>query len=405
MGFSSGLAFLVLSSADIWMAESGFSKSIIGLFSLAHVPYVFKFLFAPFIERIRPLSFLSHKKGWILLSHAIIFLGLALIASCEPSKEAGLLFVSILLVKFGNSAQNIVSYSFQIDRTKPEKLSTNAAFFTFGFRVGLFLCSYGLLMLAHYISWSAAFVMLGVISMISSIIFFVRPEPRISIEKAHFHQKLSSLTKGYSFISSTLLCYLVLPIKLFAKKEPDWKLILLLIATIKTGDTLCHKMAPLMYLEIGFSKAEIANLVKCFGLIATILGGFTIYKSKGKGEILKALELSLFMHSLTTVLYIVAHHAGHSSAVLAATIFIENFTGGMMMSAVLTFLYYYSNAAPYPAVMYTVFFGFYSLNNVFIASLSGLMADAFGWDIYFTLALFISMTIASMVSVLRKRMN
>lgn len=405
MGISSGLVFLVLSSVDIWLAESGFSKSAIGLFSLAHIPYVIKFLCAPFIERIKIFKTLPHKKSWIFLSHAIIFLGLIMLSFCEPKKEVILLFVSIVLVKLGNSVQNIVSYSFQIDKTPPALLSKNAAFFTFGFRIGLFVCSYGLLIIAHYVSWRIAFIVLAILSATSSIIFLLRDEPSLIIKKELFNKKLLDLTKNHSFFASTLIGYLVIPVKLFSKKEINWKLILLLITLIKTGDTLCHKMAPIMYLEIGFSKAELANIVKCFGLIATTLGGFTVYKSETKSAILKALEASLLMHSVTTLLYIAMHHVGHSPCVLAATIFVENFTGGMLMSALLAFLYYYSNSSQYPAVMYTVFFGFYSLNNMLVASISGILADNMGWDRYFLTAFVISMSLVILTKFLRHKIK
>lgn len=403
IGISSGLSFLIISLIDIWLAENNVSKSMIGLFSLAHFPYALKFVLAAFVEKIHPIKNITHKKSWIIISHSLILLGLLLLSKANPKSDLSFIFFSILLIKFGNSFQNITSYSFQIDRVPENKLSISATLFTFGFRLGMFISSYGVLMIAHYYNWSIALFILAVLSAISSLIFFIRPEPLVQDSSIRFSNKISRIIETKSSLLQTITKYLLIPVKSFARHETQWKLILLIIATIKTTDTLCHKMGTLMYLELGFSKAEIANIVKCFGVIATILGGFSVVRSISKKSIIKMLSISAFLHALTSVLYIAIHHIGHIRSALAISIFFENFTGGMFMSAFLAFLYFYSNKSPYPAVMYTFFFGIYSFFNMIIGSISGILAEYMGWDLFFFTAMFIGLLLNQLIITLNKK--
>lgn len=397
VGISSGLAFLILSSLDIWLSESGFSKSMIGLFSLAHAPYAFKYILSVFLEKWHLLQRFTLKKSWIIVSHLMIFVSLFTLAFTDPSKEVLVVFLLILLVKLGNSVQNITSYSFQIDRTPTKMLPVNAALFAFGFRVGMFVSSYGILMVAHYYSWRTGLICLAILSALSSFVFFIQPEPLVPETVQRFNRKIAALITSKSRIKQIFTECLIVPLRIFSRHEINWKLVLLIIFFMKTGDTLCHKMGKLMYLEIGFSKAEIANIVKCFGLIATTIGGFIIVKTREKYIITKALAVTVFLHSVTCSLYLVMYHIGHVPWALALTIFVENFTGGMFMSTFLAFLYYYSNTSPYPTVLYTFFFGLYSVNNMFVSAISGLLADSLGWDKFFLLAITISLAISALI--------
>lgn len=370
---------------------------MIGLFSLAHAPYAFKYILSVFLEKWHLIQSFTLKKSWIIVSHIMIFLGLFTLAFTNPNQEVILVFLLILLIKLGNSIQNITSYSFQIDRTPTQMLPVNAALFAFGFRIGMFISSYGILMVAHYYSWKTGLIGLAILSAISSFVFFMQPEPEVPENVQRFNRKIAALITSKSRIKQIFTECLIVPLRIFSKHEINWKLVLLIIMFMKTGDTLCHKMGKLMYLDIGFSKAEIANIVKCFGLIATTIGGFMIVQTRKKHIITRALALTAFLHSVTCSLYLVMYHIGHVPWVLAVTIFIENFTGGMFMSTFLAFLYYYSNASPYPTVLYTFFFGLYSINNMVVSAISGLLADALGWDKFFLFAIAVSLAISALV--------
>lgn len=370
---------------------------MIGLFSLAHAPYAFKYILSVFLEKWHLIQSFTLKKSWIIVSHIMIFLGLFTLAFTNPNQEVIPVFLLILLIKLGNSIQNITSYSFQIDRTPTQMLPVNAALFAFGFRIGMFISSYGILMVAHYYSWKTGLIGLAILSAISSFVFFMQPEPEVPENVQRFNRKIAALITSKSRIKQIFTECLIVPLRIFSKHEINWKLVLLIIMFMKTGDTLCHKMGKLMYLDIGFSKAEIANIVKCFGLIATTIGGFMIVQTRKKHIITRALALTVFLHSVTCSLYLVMYHIGHVPWVLAVTIFIENFTGGMFMSTFLAFLYYYSNASPYPTVLYTFFFGLYSINNMVVSAISGLLADALGWDKFFLFAIAVSLAISALV--------
>lgn len=401
MGFASGLMFLLLGSVDIWLAESGINKAVIGLFACSYLPYTLKFLISPFLEKFHPVKKFTHKKSWIVIGCIIVSIGLISLALSEPKSNLLQILISLFIIAFGCSVQNIAAYSFQVDRVKEEELTSTAVYFVLGFRFGMLTSSYSVLVIAHNFSWRISFCLLAIIYLLANVVFFFREEPLVLPEKNRKIIKLKKIISGRLFIKKILQEYLFIPVKIFTK-EKNWVLVLLVIFSVKTGDILCHKMSSIMYLSIGFSKLELANIVKLFGMIAVILGGMTV-NLLNKKKFIKNLLVVLFLHTLTNLCYIAVYYAGHSVKVLSATIFMENFTGGMLMSMFLSFLYFYSNKSLYPAVMYTFFFAVYSCNTIFSGMLSGFLAEKLGWTMFFIAAFFISLLVCFLVFLLYKK--
>src|SRR5476649_2063234 len=89
LGMISGLPFLLtLSTLSFWLAESGVSKSTIGLFMLVSLPYSLKFLWAPFTDQFS-VPFLTKRFGrrrsWALISQIGLFFSLVSLAHADPA--------------------------------------------------------------------------------------------------------------------------------------------------------------------------------------------------------------------------------------------------------------------------------------------------------------------------------
>ncbi|MBV8973842.1 MAG: hypothetical protein JOY74_01865, partial [Sinobacteraceae bacterium] len=67
------------SALQAWLKDVGATNTAIGVMSYVAVPYLLKFLWAPFIDRYQP-PFLGRRRGWILLMQLALALGIALLA-------------------------------------------------------------------------------------------------------------------------------------------------------------------------------------------------------------------------------------------------------------------------------------------------------------------------------------
>ena len=112
LGMISGLPFLLtLSTLSFWMAESGVSKTTIGLFMLVSLPYSLKFLWAPFVDHFS-LPYLTRwfgqRRSWALLSQLGLLISLVSLAHCDPSHAIALTALSSFFVAFFSASQDII---------------------------------------------------------------------------------------------------------------------------------------------------------------------------------------------------------------------------------------------------------------------------------------------------------
>src|SRR5262245_39991905 len=104
LGFSSGLPFLLIfDTLSVWLRASGLSLEVIGFFSLVTMIFSFKFLWAPFIDRLSvPVltPWLGHRRSWMLVCQGFIILGLWLIAGEDPVNSLSKIAIFAGLVGF-----------------------------------------------------------------------------------------------------------------------------------------------------------------------------------------------------------------------------------------------------------------------------------------------------------------
>ena len=392
MGFSTGMTIAILSSIDIWLALNGVSKTTIALFVLCKIPYTIKFIFVPFIESHKPFKFLPIRKGWILFSHTGIIISILAIAFSNPSESNILtIFILSLMLMLSNALQNVTAYNFQIDRVYNEDLGFVTSVVTFGYRIGILFSTAGVLLLSNYVGWRYAFIIYACVSFISSISFFLRKEPlhndfmktgAVAINKIFSKKKISTIRK--LFIRT-----IIIPL-MSTKNKVQIISVMLILAIIKIPDDMAHKMARLMYLEIGFSTLEIAHYVNNIGFLSTIAGGFIVGFLVKIFGVQKTLTMSVFIHAATFLCYVLVWEIGHNVLVLSFTIMSENITGGMLMSAFIAKLYTLSATAKSPSFMYSFLWCLYNVISMSSVAVSGFMVEKIGWVNFFFTMMFVA---------------
>lgn len=396
---------MTLTVLDVWLKENSFSNSAIGLITVVNLPYIFKFLWAPFIDIIHIPFFsewLGHKKSWTLLSQILIAFSLFAMANCDPANNFVTLIFFATLATFATSCQNIALYSFQIDNIKNKEFGSTASIVIFGYRIGMLVASSGTLFLADIFGWKIAYSLIAtlVLCCCCSILFLPEPNQPNVEEKRKIKKLISRLTyrqknKKLSFVKAVFFECLIYPFEFF-KKHKYWLQHIFIIATFKASDVMIHKMSKPLYIELGFSKPEIASIVGIFGVFATIIGGFIGGYILKKYRVKRSLLFCGIFHTFANLAYLLLYFSGHNIILFYITVTIENLSGGMMMTAFLSFLYKLCSTI-YPATQYALLWGIHGITATFFRGISGILVDNIGWVNFYLSSLIIA--IPSIVSI------
>jgi PAT family beta-lactamase induction signal transducer AmpG len=87
MGFASGLPLALTGQAlQAWLTIDGVNIATIGFFGLVGIPYTFKFLWAPLMDRFEP-PWLGRRRGWLVLSQLSLAATLCFMSTLSPSAQ------------------------------------------------------------------------------------------------------------------------------------------------------------------------------------------------------------------------------------------------------------------------------------------------------------------------------
>ena len=181
LGISSGFPFGVLADPLItWLQESGVSKTDIGLFALVSLPYSMKFLWAPLMDRL-PLPVMTRlfgrRRGWALLTQAILLLVVALMGQGDPVVDLVWLGVMGVAIAFASASQDIVIDAYRVEILTDDQMAAGAANVVFGWRVGQLGAAAGGLIFADYFSWPVVFIGLAAVTLVGMVTILLNPEP------------------------------------------------------------------------------------------------------------------------------------------------------------------------------------------------------------------------------------
>ena len=376
LGFSSGLPLaLTFGTLSLWLAEAGVSKTNIGLFALAGTPYTFKFLWAPLVDRM-PLPFLTRRLGrrrsWALVTQVFLMAAIFSLGATDPSSNAYFTALLALMVAFCSATQDIVIDAYRVEILEENQYGAGAAMIVLGYRIGMLVSGAGALYLASFFGWFAAYAFMGCLVMVGMVTVLLNPEPINS----------SPLQREDGLVA-WIRDAVIAPFSEFMGRK-GWLLILLFILLYKFGDALAGVMSNPFYLELGFSKIDIANISKAFGLAATVIGGIIGGMLVSRMGIVKSLVVCGLLQMFSNLMFVYLAMKGHSLAVLTMTIAIENLSGGMGTAAFVGYLSGLCNVA-YTATQYALLSSFMAFGRTLLSSTGGWFADQLSWVSFFLL--------------------
>ena len=369
-----------------WLTENGVSRSTIGFFSWVGITYSVKVFWAPVVDRIRlpGLGRLGQRRSWMLVAQLGICAGLFGLSIVDPDQNLHGVALLALVVAFASATQDISVDAYRIEAAEMERQAAMAAAYIFGYRVALLVAGAGALLIAEFSSWSMSYaVMAGLVSVgVITTCIIREPEHDASIEPPHSNVGEPRRQRIVRWFRSAVAA----PFHEFFARHGWLALVLLgVIATYRISDITMGVMANPFYLDLGFSKAEIASIVKAFGfsmtLAGAVLGGIFVVRF----GLMRMMLTGAIMVALTNLLFALMAELAPTRMLLAMVISADNLSAGVANVVFVAFLSNLVNKT-YTATQYALFSSVMTLLGKFIGGFAGVVVDGFGYTMFFLYA-------------------
>lgn len=398
LGFSAGLPLLlILGTLSFWLREAGIDRSTIGYLTWIGLIYASKWLWAPLVDRL-PIpvlgKLLGRRRSWLIVAQAIIVLGLLGMASLDPKVAITPIVWCALLVAFGSATQDIALDAFRIESADSDHQAALAATYQTGYRLALIWSGAGVLWLAARVetgtgydasAWQFAYVIMACSIAVGTITTLLSKEPaRIDLAKAR---------DAKAWLHQTL----IEPFAEFITRY-GWHAIAILglIAIYRISDIVMGIMANPFYVDMGYTKDEVAAVSKVFGVIMTLLGAFIGGVLTLRFGVMRILFLGAVLSAVSNLLFAWLATQGHDLTGLVWVISADNLSSGIATAAFIAFLSSLTNIQ-YSATQYALFSSMMLLAPKWLAGFSGVFVDNFGYQTFFISTAIIGMPVLLLI--------
>jgi MFS transporter, PAT family, beta-lactamase induction signal transducer AmpG len=387
LGFSSGLPFILVGATlSFWLRKAGVSRTDIGLLSYVTLAYTIKVLWAPVVDRLR-LPFLDRRLGkrraWMLIAQIAIAAGLCALAICDPAKSLLPIVIAATLTGFAGATQDISIDAWRIEAAPRQDQGAMAAAYQLGYRLAILAAGAGALYIAQFVSWQAAYFTMAAMMGFGIAAVLLAPhleEERVAVAGEQTAEHLSEeigLHGSAAHIVTVLYRAVVAPfVDFFARQGWMGFVILALIGTYRIPDFVMGVMANPLYVDLGFTPATIATVVKFFGVWITIAGALSGGVAIAQFGIMRTLTIGIIASILGNLVFAWLATQGTHVSALTIAIGAENFAGGFAGTALIAYMSSLTSVA-FTATQYALFSSFYALPGGLLKGLSGMMVDWF----------------------------
>jgi MFS transporter, PAT family, beta-lactamase induction signal transducer AmpG len=401
LGFSAGLPLLlVLGTLSFRLRELGIDRSTIGYLSWVGLFYAGKWLWAPLVDRV-PIpgvtKYLGRRRSWLLLAQALIMIGLVGMAMNDPKQDLQIIIWFALLVAFASATQDIALDAFRIESAKAEYQAALAASYQTGYRLAMIWAGAGALWLAARAeestslyfanAWQFAYLVMALSMGVGVITTLLSPEPQMV--------QLPKARSAGEWLHQTL----IQPFADFIGRY-RWHalLILALIAVYRISDVVMGIMANPFYVDMGYTKDEVAAVTKVFGVIMTLLGAFVGGVLALRFGVMRILFLGAILSAASNLLFAWLSTRGHDLTGLIWVISADNLSSGIASAAFIAYLSSLTNVQ-YSATQYALFSSMMLLLPKWLAGFSGVYVDRFGYESFFISTALIGIPVLILIGI------
>lgn len=366
-GFSSGLPLFVLYQlVPGWLRDEGVSLTEIGLFSLIGIPYVWKFIWSPLLDRYS-LPVFGRRRSWMLLTQVLLLLSIAAFGFINPVMDIWSVAYLAAAVAFFSASQDIVLDAYRRELLAEHELGLGNSIHVQAYRLSGLVPGSLAFILADHMAWQSVFIIVAVFMLVGvGLTLFIK-----EINNEHITPK-------------TLQDAVVLPFKDFISRKgvKSALQILAFLFLYKLGDSMATALQTPFFIDLGFSKTEIGVVAKTASLIAMtiglIVGGLVMIKL----SINRALWLFGVVQIVSILGFAALAEIGHNTYALAITMGFEYLGVGLGTAAFTAFIARATNPA-FAATQFALFTALTALPRTFANATTGVIVEQIGWTSFY----------------------
>lgn len=386
MGIASGLPYnLTDSTLQAWLKDSGLSNTDIGLLTLVGVPYAWKFLWAPLLDRYA-LPTIGRRRGWIFACQLAVAGAIAWSAFQSPENGVFSIAVLAVAIAFFSASQDIVIDAYRTDLARPHERGLAATATSIGYRAAAWFSFAIALVVAQWLGWKFTYLMLAGCMLLLAVGTLFAPEPEYRAEAPR------TLRESVSIPLKQLL------------SGPSAVALVLLLVVYKVGDAFALRLFTPFLMDVGFTKAEIGTVAKTVMAAATIsgtvLGGLWMVKL----GLYRALLWFGVAQAVANLTYMALAVAGKSHALMISAVAIDNFAGGMGSVAIVAFIMGLCDQR-FSAFQYALLSAIAVIPRTYLGVPAGFLADSAGWPTFYLVSFIAALPGIALVLILRERVR
>ena len=296
------------------------------------------------------------------------------------------IFAIALLVAFASATQDVVVDGWRIDVASTERQGMMAASYQLGYRLALICAGAGALYIAEFVNWRSAYLAMAVLMGVGLVGTLLAPRGNESAAREHLP------------FSAAILEPLA---DLFRRKGLILIPILALIACFRLPDFVAGVMANPLYIDLGFSKTDIANVSKLYGVWVGIIGAFAGGIALTRLGLWTTLLIGATIAAGSNLMFAWLATEGARLDLLTLSISVDNFAAGFAGSALIAYMSGLTSPA-FAATQYALLSSLYALPGKFIGGFSGAVVDAWGYPVLFTATALIGVPLVILCFVVRR---
>ncbi|MGE0314668.1 MAG: muropeptide MFS transporter AmpG [Lautropia sp.] len=443
LGFSSGLPLALTAGAlQAWLTVEGVTIRTIGYFALVGLPYTFKFVWAPLLDRFEP-PMLGRRRGWIVVFQLALALACFGMATLEPGRSIEAIAMVAVLIAFMSASQDVVFDAYRADLLDADERGAGAAVSVLGYRLAMLVSGGAALVIAdQWLGWPDTYRLMGVLTGVLALgTLFCPAIPSVAralsparVELVGFLVMVATgavvwwvlsriaayalgadgaagagdpaaapsrvvvLMVDTGILATTGLAAILAARRVgFPSFVKPWDAffsrrhamaLLVLIVLYKLGDAFAGALTTSFLLRgVGFSQTEVGTINKGLGLAATLVGALAGGAWLSRRSLYEALMIFGILQAVSNLGYWALAVLPKSYGLMAAAVGIENLCGGMGTAAFVAFLMALTDAR-FSAAQYALLSALSAVGRIYVGPASGVMVESLGWPAFFLATVF-----------------
>jgi PAT family beta-lactamase induction signal transducer AmpG len=334
------------------------------------IPYAWKFLWAPVIDRFT-LSRLGHRRSWMLLTQVALLVSISALGFLKPDISIWTIAYLSAAIAFFSASQDIVLDAYRRELLPDVELGLGNTIHVQAYRLSGLVPGALALILADHMAWHSVFIIVALFMCVGiGMTLFIDeaikdPSPPRTMRDA-----------------------IIEPFKEFVERKGlNAALIMIILAFLfcyKLGDSMATALQSPFYIDVGFSLTQIGTIAKFASLISAIFGGLVGGVIMIRLGINRALWLFGIVQIVSILGFVVLNEVGANPWVLGAAVSLEYLGVGLGTAAFVAFIARSTNPM-FAATQFALLTAVASVPRIFASSVTGVIVEQVGWTNFFLL--------------------